>query len=151
MSMTTACGRPKQAHFYGFSLLAYLADNERNKFWYNYVSRYTVSGMCWLRFEKIPYMIKGLGVKPPHQSLKLRLWLWSTWLNDRLLQRRTKHTHARTHAHTPARSGDRIISVVGAYWTVKKQHSASQTQSKWARLRDSTSRQVCAATTETKR
>jgi len=148
MSMTTACGRPKQAHFYGFSLLAYLADNERNKFWYNYVSRYTVSGMCWLRFEKYRTWSRVWGLSPPPPvpetstmaMIDLTQWPFIT----------TTHlTH--THTHTPARSGDRIISVVGAYWTVKKQLSASQTRSTWARLRDSTSRQVCAATTETKR
>jgi len=39
-----------------------LTDNEGNKFWDDYVSRYIVSAMCWFRFEKkILSMIKGLG------------------------------------------------------------------------------------------
>jgi len=44
--MTAACRQSKQAHFNGFSLLAYLTDNEGNKFGDDYVSRYIVSVMC---------------------------------------------------------------------------------------------------------
>ena len=43
------------AHFTGYSIFAYLADNESNKFWNDYVSRYTVTSvslMCWFCFEK---------------------------------------------------------------------------------------------------
>ena len=45
-SMIAACRRSKQAHFSGFGLLAYLTDNEGNKFWDDYVSQYIVSAIC---------------------------------------------------------------------------------------------------------
>jgi len=45
-SMTAACRRSMQAHFNGFSLLAYMTDNEGNKFWDDYVSQYIVSAIC---------------------------------------------------------------------------------------------------------
>jgi len=51
VSMTAACKRSKYAHFKGFSLLAYLADNEGNIL-DDYVSRYIVSVMCRFRLKK---------------------------------------------------------------------------------------------------
>ena len=58
--------RSRQAHFNWFSLLAYLTDNESNKLWDDYISRYIVNAIGWFRFEKkILSMTKGLGAKRP--------------------------------------------------------------------------------------
>ena len=36
-------------------------DNEGNKFWDDYVSRYIISAICWFRFEKKTVHDQGLG------------------------------------------------------------------------------------------